>query len=39
MVELKSFARPPELVEKIINLICFIIDPTFKIQKDNWKEC
>ncbi|CAD8203435.1 unnamed protein product [Paramecium octaurelia] len=39
IVELKSFARPPELVEKIINLICLVLDPTFKIQKDNWKEC
>ncbi|CAK59959.1 unnamed protein product (macronuclear) [Paramecium tetraurelia] len=39
IVELKSFARPPELVEKIINLTCFALDPTFKMQKDNWKEC
>ncbi|CAD8203401.1 unnamed protein product [Paramecium pentaurelia] len=39
IVELKSLARPPELVEKIINLVCMTLDPTFKIQKDNWKEC
>ncbi|CAD8203459.1 unnamed protein product [Paramecium octaurelia] len=37
--ELKCFVRPPELVERIINLICLTLEPTFKIQKDNWKEC
>ncbi|CAK59974.1 unnamed protein product (macronuclear) [Paramecium tetraurelia] len=39
IVELKSFARPHELVEKVINLICQLLDPSFKVQKDNWKEC
>ncbi|CAD8097590.1 unnamed protein product [Paramecium primaurelia] len=39
IVELKSLARPTELIEKIMNLICMILDPSFKIQKDSWKEC
>ncbi|CAD8203295.1 unnamed protein product [Paramecium pentaurelia] len=39
IVELKSLARPTELIERIMNLICMILDPSFKIQKDSWKEC
>ncbi|CAD8110841.1 unnamed protein product [Paramecium sonneborni] len=37
--ELKALARPTELIERIINLICLILDSKFKIQKDNWREC
>ncbi|CAD8199939.1 unnamed protein product [Paramecium octaurelia] len=38
-VELKHYAQPPEIIEKVITLVCLATDSTFKIQKDNWKEC
>ncbi|CAK59958.1 unnamed protein product (macronuclear) [Paramecium tetraurelia] len=38
-VELRCQAKPHELIEKIINLVCLALDPAFKVAKDNWKEC
>ncbi|CAD8184665.1 unnamed protein product [Paramecium octaurelia] len=38
-VELKSYVKPPEIIEQIITLVFLAIDPTFRTQKDNWKEC
>ncbi|CAD8069766.1 unnamed protein product [Paramecium sonneborni] len=39
IAEIRMYSRPPEMVVKVISLICILLDPNIKQYQENWSNC
>ncbi|CAD8187361.1 unnamed protein product [Paramecium pentaurelia] len=37
--EIRMYQRPPQIISKVISLVCILLDSNIKIYQENWSDC